>query len=77
MTDAGSLPPSSTQRQAYDLLGKGFGPGFNGPLTLVVDLTHSASKQAALTQLTDAVSASTRHRHRRAGRPQPDAATPP
>jgi len=55
MTDAGSLPPSSTQRQAYDLLGKGFGPGFNGPLTLVVDLTHSADKQAALAQLTDAV----------------------
>jgi putative drug exporter of the RND superfamily len=55
MTDAGSMPPSSTERQAYDLLAKGFGPGFNGPLTLVVDLTDTANKQAALAELTDAV----------------------
>ena len=51
MTDAGTKPPSSTERQAYDLLGNGFGPGFNGPLTLVVDLTGSTDKQAALTKL--------------------------
>ncbi|MEZ5373229.1 MAG: MMPL family transporter [Microthrixaceae bacterium] len=38
LTDAGSSPPSSTQRQAYDLLADGFGPGFNGPFTVVVDL---------------------------------------
>jgi RND superfamily putative drug exporter len=57
MTDAGTKPPASTERQAYDLLGKGFGPGFNGPLTLVVDLTGRANKQAALTQLADAVRA--------------------
>lgn len=29
--------PDTTQRKAYDLLDKGFGPGFNGPLTVVVD----------------------------------------
>ena len=34
-TDAGNDPPSSTTRQAYDLLAKGFGPGFNGPLQVV------------------------------------------
>jgi putative drug exporter of the RND superfamily len=57
MTDAGTKPPSSTERQAYDLLGKGFGPGFNGPLTIVVDLSNSADKPATLTQITDAVRA--------------------
>jgi RND superfamily putative drug exporter len=36
-SDAGSDPRSSTFRQAYDLLGKGFGPGFNGPLLVAVD----------------------------------------
>lgn len=29
--------PSSTERKAYDLLAKGFGPGFNGPLLVVVE----------------------------------------
>jgi putative drug exporter of the RND superfamily len=36
-SDAGSNPPSSTSRQAYDLLAEGFGPGFNGPLLVAVD----------------------------------------
>ena len=31
------LPSSTTQRQAYDLLAEGFGPGFNGPLFVAVD----------------------------------------
>jgi RND superfamily putative drug exporter len=34
-SDQGSDPSSTTTRQAYDLLAKGFGPGFNGPLQLV------------------------------------------
>ncbi|WP_449352248.1 MMPL family transporter [Streptomyces shaanxiensis] len=29
----------TTQRRAYDLLSEGFGPGFNGPLTVVVDMS--------------------------------------
>jgi RND superfamily putative drug exporter len=29
--DNGQLPKSTTVRQAYDLLAKGFGPGVNGP----------------------------------------------
>ena len=33
LPDDGSQPTSTTQRQAYDLLSDGFGPGFNGPLT--------------------------------------------
>jgi putative drug exporter of the RND superfamily len=36
--DDGTLPPSATQRRAYDLLASGFGPGFNGPLLLAVEL---------------------------------------
>jgi RND superfamily putative drug exporter len=34
-SDQGSNPAGSTTRQAYDLLAQGFGPGFNGPLTVV------------------------------------------
>lgn len=37
----------TTQRRAYDLLSEGFGPGFNGPLTVVVDTTESADAEAA------------------------------
>jgi RND superfamily putative drug exporter len=37
-TDAGGDPAASTTRKAYDLLAKGFGPGFNGPLELVADI---------------------------------------
>jgi putative drug exporter of the RND superfamily len=36
--DAGNNPTSSQSRQAYDLLSEGFGPGFNGPFVLAVDL---------------------------------------
>src|ERR1700710_1205205 len=38
-SDAGSDPTSTTPRHAYDLLAKGFGPGFNGPLQLVADVS--------------------------------------
>ncbi|XRQ08889.1 MMPL family transporter [Actinomadura welshii] len=34
--DAGNDPRGTTSREAYDLLAQGFGPGFNGPLLLVV-----------------------------------------
>ncbi|MCL4445472.1 MAG: MMPL family transporter [Actinobacteria bacterium] len=37
LPDAGSQPVGSTARTAYNLLEEGFGPGFNGPLTVVVD----------------------------------------
>ncbi|TMK40661.1 MAG: MMPL family transporter [Actinobacteria bacterium] len=36
LPDDGTKPTNSTQRRAYDLLTKGFGPGYNGPLELVV-----------------------------------------
>jgi RND superfamily putative drug exporter len=37
--DAGSGDTSRSSRRAYDLLSEGFGPGFNGPLLLVADLS--------------------------------------
>jgi putative drug exporter of the RND superfamily len=45
LPDAGTYPASSTDRQAYDLLAKGFGPGFNAPLLVVVDTPKAASAQ--------------------------------
>jgi RND superfamily putative drug exporter len=36
--DAGTDPSGTTTRKAYDLLAKGFGPGYNGPLQLVAQL---------------------------------------
>jgi RND superfamily putative drug exporter len=45
--DAGNDAPSTTSRQAYDLLAEGFGPGFNGPLIVVVEGDPSAAASAA------------------------------
>ncbi|MER7101249.1 MMPL family transporter [Streptomyces humidus] len=36
-TDQGNNDDATTTRKAYDLLAQGFGPGFNGPLQVVVD----------------------------------------
>ncbi|MER6615134.1 MMPL family transporter [Streptomyces xantholiticus] len=43
LPDDGAQPTSTTQRKAYDLLSDGFGPGFNGPLMVVVDGGKSAA----------------------------------
>jgi RND superfamily putative drug exporter len=37
LADAGNGPETLHTRRAYDLLAEGFGPGFNGPLLLVVE----------------------------------------
>jgi RND superfamily putative drug exporter len=47
LPDDGSQPVSTTQRKAYDMLSDGFGPGFNGPLTVVVDAAHSDQPKSA------------------------------
>ncbi len=52
-SDAGSDPAGSTTRQAYDLLAKGFGPGYNGPLQLVAQI-HNPREQAAFLRVTQA-----------------------
>jgi putative drug exporter of the RND superfamily len=40
LPDAGNDPTSTSSRQAYDMLAEGFGPGANGPLLVVADLSH-------------------------------------
>ena len=40
--DQGTDPATSTTRHAYDLLSQGFGPGFNGDITVVANLKTSA-----------------------------------
>jgi RND superfamily putative drug exporter len=44
LLDASTDPPSSTTYQAYELLAKGFGPGFNGPLELVGQVAGPADR---------------------------------
>jgi putative drug exporter of the RND superfamily len=44
LLDASTDPSSSTTYQAYELLAKGFGPGFNGPLELVGQVASPADQ---------------------------------
>jgi putative drug exporter of the RND superfamily len=53
-SDDGNLPTSATQRQAYDLIAQGFGPGTNGPLLVAVELP-SAGDSEVLTTITTAL----------------------
>ncbi|MGW1120055.1 MMPL family transporter [Streptomyces tanashiensis] len=55
-SDQGNGPATATTRQAYDLLAEGFGPGVNGPLTLVAGL-DGADDRVALDQLPAALGA--------------------
>jgi RND superfamily putative drug exporter len=48
LPDDSSKPKQDTERKAYDLLSRGFGAGFTGPLTVVGDATQTKDpKQAA------------------------------
>ena len=53
----GDLSEEATQRQAYDLLAEGFGPGFNGPLTVVVDATDAEAPDTAFVATAEAIAA--------------------
>ncbi|MFE6029604.1 MMPL family transporter [Streptomyces niveus] len=50
-----SKPVSTTERRAYDALADGFGAGFNGPLTIVVDAKKSDDPKGAATAVADAI----------------------
>jgi RND superfamily putative drug exporter len=52
-----SKPTSTTERRAYDALADGFGPGFNGPLTVVVDAKHAKDPKAAAAEAAKELSA--------------------
>ena len=54
--DEGNFPEGTTTRRAYDLLAGGFGPGFNGPLTITAELGAEADR-AALEPLAAAIAA--------------------
>ncbi|WP_370664614.1 MMPL family transporter [Streptomyces sp. IBSBF 2507] len=53
MPGAESKPTTTTERRAYDALADGFGPGFNGPLTVVVDVKGADDPAAAVTGVSD------------------------
>jgi RND superfamily putative drug exporter len=55
LPDDGSQPTSTTQRRAYDLLSEGFGPGFNGPLMVVVDAKGSDAPQQVFTDVSNEI----------------------
>jgi RND superfamily putative drug exporter len=52
--DQGTMPQSRTERQAYDLIAQGFGPGANGPLVIAVEV---AGHPAVLAPLATAIAA--------------------
>ncbi|WP_405854269.1 MMPL family transporter [Streptomyces sp. NBC_00090] len=49
LPDDGVKPTSTTERRAYDALSDGFGPGFNGPLLVVVDGDKATADRAVST----------------------------
>jgi len=51
--DDGNQPKEETSRQAYDLLSSGFGPGFNGPLLLVLDLQGASDRQGVIDRVSE------------------------
>jgi RND superfamily putative drug exporter len=55
-SDAGQDPESSTTRKAYDLLAKGFGPGFNGTFQIVARTPNGKADLAKVQQLADTLS---------------------
>ncbi|OSC71804.1 hypothetical protein B5180_21665 [Streptomyces sp. BF-3] len=55
LPDDGAQPKSTTQRQAYDMLSDGFGPGFNGPLMVVVDTKNSSDGKGAAARVSEEI----------------------
>jgi RND superfamily putative drug exporter len=55
-SDEGNYPEDTTTRQAYDLLADGFGPGFNGPLSLAAEIP-AGTDTATLQTVSDAIAA--------------------
>ena len=56
--DDGNAVPGSTLRKSYDLVADGFGPGFNGPVQVAVELGDDAKdNKAALREIGSAIAA--------------------
>ena len=52
-SDQGNNPTTTTTRKAYDMLADGFGPGFNGPLTILAEVPKASDKPALNRLMTD------------------------
>ncbi|WP_344831351.1 MMPL family transporter [Actinocorallia longicatena] len=50
-----SKPVSTSERRAYDALADAFGPGFNGPLTIVVDARGTESPKVGVASITEMI----------------------
>ncbi|WP_043260195.1 MMPL family transporter [Streptomyces hokutonensis] len=48
---------ATTERRAYDDLAEGFGPGFNGPLTIVVDAQKAGDAKTAVATISKEIAA--------------------
>ncbi|MFH8465245.1 MMPL family transporter [Streptomyces sp. NPDC017991] len=48
---------ATTERRAYDALAEGFGPGFNGPLTVVVDAKGDSDAKGAVETISKEIGA--------------------
>ena len=48
--DNGQMPTSTTIRQSYDALTKGFGVGYNGPLLVAVDIEAAGAQRPEVAQ---------------------------
>lgn len=51
LPDASSLPQSNQAREAYDLVGEHFGPGFNGPLIVTGTIVQSTDPLGLMSDL--------------------------
>src|SRR5262249_46351639 len=56
-SDAGNDPKGTQTREAYDTLSQGFGPGFNGPFLLAIQLPAGANDTATLNTLSTDIKA--------------------
>lgn len=53
--DAGNNLESDTTRRSYDLLADGFGPGFNGPILIVIDTSEGPGDAATISAMQKAL----------------------
>ncbi len=53
-SDAGNDPSNTSTYKAFNLLSEGFGPGFNGPLLVAVEMP-SRAKQSKLPEVRSAL----------------------
>ncbi|MET0821099.1 MAG: MMPL family transporter [Aeromicrobium sp.] len=53
LPDNGTAPAGSTQRTAYDLVDEHFGPGYNGPLLVSIDIISTTDPVAVVDGIAD------------------------